>query len=205
MCDQDLFSSDEDDPRLIRRMVEDPEEAEQESENEWVNITYVKIAKYLVFVITFHLNLEQMSMEQLVKSDDMSNDENNDKNNKSDSDSLQCAQPCKRQRLLYLSHSSSSEDQDKDPFLSQLTQKALKKMQPGPSARRPRFIFTVEESAMIETATNHLPLNAVTGQIVEALEDDAGCRHHGLVPDAGRFSRLQLRDKFRTIRRSKLR
>ena len=61
-------------------------------------------------------------------------------------------------------------------------------MQHGSNARRPRFIFTVEESAMIETATNHLPFNAVTEQIVEAMEDDADCRHHGLTPDAGRFS-----------------
>ncbi len=47
MSDEELFSLD--DSRFIRRVVEDPEEAEQESENEWVNITYVKIAKYLVF------------------------------------------------------------------------------------------------------------------------------------------------------------
>ena len=65
-------------------------------------------------------------------------------------------------------------------------------------------MFSDSQTAALNAATSHLPSSAVTADITNALSCCGTCRSLGMVSqdEGGRFTRQQLRDKFKSLRKS---
>ncbi len=68
-------------------------------------------------------------------------------------------------------------------------------------AYQPKNIFSKEETSMIISATKELPDKAGMEEVVKAIRRDKTCKANCLSPASGKFTKLQLKDKFKTIRR----